>query len=160
MTDILTALSGPGKLEPYKGRDVLRTSISIRNAGDGLSAAMKIDPIELEIDDRVFVVLECVVTHHDHGPIKDTDCLELKQVLRAEAATLVDEDVVRQHLDDQAMRIERAKDAVIGRQKLPTDEELDNAHLNGEHADALVDECLSCQEESDAEEREREAANG
>ena len=136
-------------LAAYRGRDVLRTAIAIRNAGDGLSAAMGIEPKEFNIGERVFVVLECEVTHHDYLAIPDTDCLELKQVFKAHGATMVDEDLVRRHLDEQADRIARARDAASGAQRLPTEDELVYQHEQGNHF-ILFDGCPICEEEEDA----------
>lgn len=159
MTDLATALANDGsKLEGYKGRDVLRTTIAIRNAGDGLSEAMAIDPEELPIGSTVYVVLECEVDKHTHAPIKEApDCLTLKQVLKAGTATLVDASLVSQMLDEQADKITRAKEAAAGVSRLPYGEELQRAHEAGDHADGLVEGCPTCDAERDAEESEAKA---
>jgi hypothetical protein len=172
MTDLSTALSDTSGLTAYKGRDVLRTSIAIRKAGDGLSEAMGLDPVELVIGDHVFVVLDCVVAHHDYGPIKDTDCLELKQVLNAEGATLVDEELVRKHLDDQQDRVRLARERAQGVQRLgfdgdkaPDGDEMAEAealaaqHHAGVH-DELRDGCPLCDDERAALDAEARADSG
>lgn len=114
MTDIGTALANNGrKLGKYQGKDVLRTSVSIHNAGDGLSEALAIEPEELKINSTVFVVLECEVDAHDHKRMKKVPgAMELVQVLKAGTATLVDEALVRDLLDEQTKRIEDARESI------------------------------------------------
>lgn len=119
------ALANNGKkLGKYQGKDVLRTSVSIRNAGDGLSEALAIEPEELGIGKTVFVVLECEVNAHDHKRMKKVkNALELVQVLTAGNATLVDESLVRDLLDEQAAKLEAAYEEAEGIVKLPGTEE-------------------------------------
>src|SRR5688500_16882470 len=45
-TDAAGALAPTDHLTPFDGRQVLRTSIAVSNAGDGLSEALRIDPRE------------------------------------------------------------------------------------------------------------------
>lgn len=154
MSDLAAALASSERLSSYKGRDVLNTAISIRNAGDGLSEAMAIDPEELEIGTTVYVVLECEVDKHTHAPIKEApDCLTLKQVLKAGTATLVDASLVSKLLNDQAEKIRRAKEDAAGVNRLPYGDELQAQHDEGKHTE-LVDDCPSCDAEREADERE------
>ena len=140
-------------LGTFDGKDVLRTAISVTNAGDGLSEAMKVDPTLLHLDDKVYVVLECQVAKVRFDPIKDTDAVSRVHVLRAGTATMVDADLVQQQLTEQAERILLAKEAEAGIQRLPQYEAdaLDAAHDDGEHAEGLVDGCPQCEAEADAE---------
>lgn len=98
----------PNKLQPYGDRDVLTSGVKIRNAGDGLSQAMQVEPIEYPIDTVIHVVLECEVTKHTHEEIKDTDALTLIHDLKAGRATIVDRGLVEKYLDDQEQRIAEA----------------------------------------------------
>lgn len=104
-------------LGKYKGRDVVRTTIAIRNAGDGLSDAMAIEPDVLEQGSTVYVVLECTVGAHDYVPLKDkgTDLgvNELKQVLNAGTATLIDAKVVRSMIEEQAAKVRVARSEAL-----------------------------------------------
>jgi hypothetical protein len=152
VTDLATALAAnPGRLDSYKGRDVLRTTIAIRNAGDGLSEAMSIDPTELEIGDTVYVVLECEVDKHTHAPIKEApDCLTLKQVLKAGSATLVNAELVADVIERQRAAIQRAKDDANGQGRLDN-ALLERQHEAGEHRELVVG-CPLCDDELDAEE--------
>lgn len=137
-------------LSPYRGRDVLKTSLSVRKAGDGLSKAMDVDPVELEPGSTVVVALECEVTQHVHKKLDDIEGFELVQVLRAGTATLIDNKAVDAAIRDMADRVQRAEDAKKGATRLPTDEELARQHELGEHADGLVDGCAQCGDEQAA----------
>lgn len=174
--DLAAALANH-KLTPYRGRDVVRTSIKITNAGDGLSSAMRIDPVEYDPETTVYVVLECTVAKHAHMPIPDTGTYELEQSFRAGAATIVDADLVRAHIEQQQARIQAAKDNAIGKVNLegepgwlsdstgtPPTEEGDEDdeqvvmrrhHMAGRHADELMDGCPICGEERAAVEAEQ-----
>lgn len=158
MTDVATALAlTPGKLSPFDGRDVLRSTIMVTKAGDGLSEAMKIDPQEFHHGERVYVVLECEVSKVRFDPIKDTDALSRVHVLAAGNAAIVDEQLVRQVLDEQADRVQAAREAAAGVQRIPWEgDELDAvvaAHEAGEHRE-LVEGCPECDEEVAALEAE------
>lgn len=100
--------TNPDKLGRFEGHDVLSTTVAIRNTGDGLSKAMAVDPVMLKHGARVHVVLECEVEKIRHDPIDDTDGLQRVHMLKAGAAVIVDEALVRAHLDDQQRRIEEA----------------------------------------------------
>lgn len=151
MTDLATAMADNSALPPYEGQQVVRTTISIRNAGDGLSEGLGIDPQLLAIGSKVYVVLECDVDAHDHKRLKDApELLVLDQVLKAGTGTLIDADVVKEAIAQQAQKIADAKDAVKrnaeakdGVQRIPYDEELHAAHQAGLHPEP-VEGCADC----------------
>lgn len=101
--------STTSKHPTFEGRDVVSMRVAITNAGDGLSDAMLVDPVELHIGDRVFVVLEGEVTNVKYVKVKDTDVLNRVQTIRAGVATLVEEGLVKGVLDAQRLAIEKAK---------------------------------------------------
>ena len=146
MTDLASALAAP-HLSPMEGRDVLRSTIKIVRTGDGLSAALAIEPREFHHGEKVYVVVECEVTNIAFPPVKDTDALIRQHVLTAQAATIVEESLVRKVLDDQAERLLAAKEAAAGITRLPyegdEDQAMAEAHAAGEHRD-LVIECPEC----------------
>lgn len=163
MTDLATALADNSALSPYKGSDVLRTTIAVRNAGDGLSEAMGIDPVELPIGSKVVLVLECEVKAHDYERIPNTKALVLKQVLKAGTATLIDAELVQAALVEQRERIDKAKADASGQPRLvdttgqlnpeatagdpdeePEDEVLLRHHAAGQHSSGPVDGCPAC----------------
>lgn len=108
-------------LPDYGGKQVLRTKVSIRNAGDGLSEGLQVEPILYEIGTRLTVVLDVEVVKHNHGPLrgKDTDYLEVEQVLRASTAVVTEATGIRKALDRQRAKIDRAREAAAGVERLP-----------------------------------------
>lgn len=93
-------------LTPFDGRQVFATTVIITNAGDGLSDALEVDPEEYHHGDVVHVVLRCTVNKVRFDPVKDTEGLRRVHVFRAEEATVVDADLVEEHLSAQRDRIE------------------------------------------------------
>lgn len=105
-------------LGKFGGREVVAAKVKVTNAGDGLSKAVAVDPVGLDIGDKVYVVLECDVADVGFSPAKDDGRkLVRTHALKTLNATIVDEDLVRAHLDDQAERIEKA----AGVHRLPLD---------------------------------------
>lgn len=103
--------------DTFDGRDVIMTSVAVTNAGDGLSQSLAVDPREIHIGDSGVIALEYVCTKVGFVEIKDTECLNRVATLRAGAATVIDRAVVAEHLEAQALKIEKAK----GTQRLPLD---------------------------------------
>lgn len=103
------------KLTPLEGREVLSATIAIRNAGDGLSQAMEVDPTELHHGETVYVVLECLVEKLRFDPIDKSDGLQRVHMLKAGRATMVDGTIVSEALDRQQAKI----DAAQGSPQLP-----------------------------------------
>lgn len=102
------------KLHRFEGREVIGTKIAITGAGDGLSEAMSIEPEELRLGEKVFVVLEAEVSKITHTQVKDTDSLIRVQNLKAGVATLVDEDMVADVLAEQREKNRRAAEEKAG----------------------------------------------
>jgi hypothetical protein len=140
-------------LGEFDGQQVLRTTIAVTNAGDGLSDALKVDPALLHLGDKVYVVLECEVSKIRLDPIKDTDALTRVHTLRAGTATMVDADMVQAQLAEQAERIALAKEAESGVSRMfdKGEDQLLAEHEEGDHADGLVDRCPECEAERAAE---------
>lgn len=131
------------KLSSFEGREVSSAGLEIRNAAGGLNAAMKVDPEEWHHEDEVTVVMRCKVAKIRHDPIKDTDALRRVHVLDASEATVIDDSIVAEALEEQAKRIEIAN----GIHQLPI--KLQAAHDAGEHTE-LVEGCPSCDREAEA----------
>jgi hypothetical protein len=110
------------ELTSYRGHPVTGSTVAIRNTGDGLSAALAVEPVELPLQGTVHVVLECEVEKHRYDPVKDTSDYILVNMLKAGRATLVDRDLVEKYLDDQQRRIDEAK----GEPQLDLDSETDD----------------------------------
>ncbi len=136
------AAAPTSELGKFEGKPVHGTRIAVTRAGDGLSEAMKVDPIILHQGDTVYVVLECAVDKVRFDPIDKTDGVARVHLLKAGTATLIDGDAVRSALDEQRERITLAKEADQGVQRIGFD--LAAAHAAGEHEDSPVDECTAC----------------
>lgn len=101
-------------LNAYEGRDVLQATIRVTNAGDGLSTALGIDPVEYRIGQTVYVVLECEVARVQFDELKDTDCLVRVHTLRAGTGTIVDAELVADVLSTQKEKNRKARDEADG----------------------------------------------
>ena len=88
-------------LQPFESRDVLQASMRITRAGDGLSTALTIEPVELHIGDTLFVLLECTVGEVSLRPLKDTEVLVRRHTLIAGVGTVVDGKWAREAVDKQ-----------------------------------------------------------
>ena len=76
-------------LSKFEGREVVDTKMKITNAGDGLSAAMEIEPVELHLRQTVQVLLECEVSKVAFENATEGDGVIRVPTLRAGRATLV-----------------------------------------------------------------------
>lgn len=122
MTDMAEALVDKSHLQPFENKPVVKAAIEIPGAAGGLQEAMKFDPVELHQGEEVHVVLRCTVAKVRFEPIdkeEPSGAQSRVQILRAEEATLVDGDVVEEHLTIQRLRIQKAKDDAAGIQGLP-----------------------------------------
>lgn len=97
-------------LSPFENHEVVGTTISITNAGDGLSEAMKIDPVEWEHGEKVFVLLETEVAKVRFDPSKDnSENLVRVHVLKAGTATVMDAGKAKPMIAAQKKKIEEAE---------------------------------------------------
>lgn len=96
-------------LPRFEGRDVIGATIAIRKAGDGLSAALGVDPAAYHHGDKVYCVLECDVSDVQHPPAIAGNLdgpLMRKHIFTTVGATMIDEDAVREALDATAVKLE------------------------------------------------------
>lgn len=122
MTDAAGALAPIDHLADFDGRPVIRTAIAVSNAGDGLSEALRIDPREFHHGEIVHVVLECTVDQVRFVPVDAKDPsgpLVRSHRLKAGTATVVDADLVSEHIERQRLRIQAAQEAAAGIQRIP-----------------------------------------
>lgn len=118
-------------LNDFEGHEVIGTTVAITNAGDGLSAALKVDPIEYEHGDTVCVVLECEVAKVRFDPSKDDPELLIRHhVLKAGTAAVVEGSMVAPVLTETRKKIKEAE----GIQELPLDDDSDDS-AGGDSAD-------------------------
>lgn len=123
--DAVAALADQSKLEPFDGRDVVRSTIALTNAGDVLSAAMAVDPTAYHHGQEVVVILKGVVdkVRFDQLDPDDEDgALVRVHTIKAGTAVIADESLVKKvsgALNKQTDRIRRALEAVKGIDPLP-----------------------------------------
>lgn len=144
-------------LGKFEGKPVIATDVVLRGTGDGLSSAMRVDPMVHKHGERVVIAIEAIVqqVRHDPDDKSEPDGDQVRvHIMKAETATILETDAagdVQVALDAQRERIQRAKDAEEGVMRLPTDEELHAAHDAGDHAGGLVEGCADCDHERDEE---------
>jgi hypothetical protein len=106
-------MSDEAKLGSYKGHEIVGAAMKLTNAGDGLSKAMSLTPVDLDFGQRVHVVIEAVVTEHGLKPAIAGDLygpLRVVSTLKAEAATIVENATVAKILDKHKAALNRAKE--------------------------------------------------
>lgn len=148
------------ELGEFEGKAVRETTMAIHNAGDGLSEAMKTEPVIMHEGDEVYIVLRGVVSEVRFKAVKpgSTDLVRVHRV-RAGTATLIEMDVVREAIDLQEEKNTHRREQEAGVSRLPVDEHnLRGAHVLGEHADGLVDNCPLCEDEAEAAAEEEAGA--
>lgn len=161
MTDLAAAMADTSDLTPFEGRPVIRTTIKVTKAGDGLSEALSIEPEELHVGQRLRLVMDVVVdeVRFDRLLAKGTDTGQLVRVgiLEAEAATILRADIraVDKAMREQGERLRKAREqAREGKYELGDDEAMAKAvaddHAAGKHKQ-LVAGCAECDAEVEAD---------
>lgn len=121
-------------LGEYRGKPITSISIAIRNAGDGLSKSLEIAPKIVEGGDRLAVLLDGDVTHHDYEYLPKTDSYELKLVMKTETALVVDDAGSAKKLRVMRDKIDKHESAKKGQDRLGGDA-LDADKLEGDDDD-------------------------
>lgn len=112
-------------LEMYDGRDVVGVAMKLTNAGDGLSSAMKLDPVRLHHGDRVLVLVEAVVSKVGYDPATPGDLagpLKFVATLKAEAAMLTDTKANASAIDKHKGRVHKLTE-IEGQRSIDEDDE-------------------------------------
>lgn len=161
--DLAAATADTSKLSPFDGHAVVRTTISVANAGDGLSEALAIDPQEFHHGERVVVVIDGTIDLISHRPVKDApNLLTREHRLKASASTIVSPELVAEVLEQQAAKIAAAKiDAETEQRRAKGAYNLDDQamlaeHEDGQHTD-LRPGCPECDKEIAAKAAEASA---
>lgn len=111
------------KLTPFEGADVIEATIRVTNAGDGLSEAVGIEPVEYQRGDTVYVLLETEVTRVAYEAVKaDSEFLKRVHTLRAGTGTIVDANFAKESIEMQREINQRARDAAAGQGRLDDDD--------------------------------------
>jgi hypothetical protein len=111
------------KLKKFEGREVVYSAMKITKAGDGLSEALQLAPVELHHGDEVSVVLRGVVRSVNYVPLKpgddDCDLLVRSHTVVTEEITIVELDDVQGALNQAAEKLAALRDEAAGREPLP-----------------------------------------
>lgn len=94
----------------FEGRDVTHAEMALKNVGDGLSKAMKLDPVVLHHGDRVMLLVEAEVVDVSHKPAIAGDLtgpVKRVHVLRGLAAVLTDSTANAKAIQKQKGRIDK-----------------------------------------------------
>lgn len=108
------ALADNSTLGTYQDQPVLRTAVKLTKAGDGLSAALSLDPELLPIGSTGTLLVAYEVVGHTHKPVKDTECFELVQTLEARTVTRYDTKGAETAIERQRRKIDEAQMAAKG----------------------------------------------
>lgn len=140
----------------FDGREVTDRRVKITNAGDGLSKALHIDPQDIKMGQKVFVVLECEAMNVTFVVVPDDDTSVVRvQALRAGTGIIVDEALVGDMIRAQAEKNRVADERSRGIMRLPYEDDdgdvLMAEHEEGRHATTgLVEGCGHCDSEAAA----------
>lgn len=143
----------------FEGLPVLGVGIEIPNAAGGLQDPLKVDPLILHGGDVAFATFELDTRKIRFDPQYNGDDELIGwtrvHVLKVANATFIDEELVRDQLDEMAERVaerkeadELAKERKKGIRRLNFSGPIGEAHARGEHTE-LVEGCGEC----DSEER-------
>lgn len=152
--DLAAAKVDKSHLQPFDGKPVVQTTISVSNAGDGLSNALAIEPQEFHHGDRVFVVIEGEIDRVTHSPLsKDVpNMLVREHRLKAGTSTIVEGSLVAEVLEAQAAKIAAARlEAETEQRRAKGEYTLDDQAAIAEHEDGqhpeLREGCPLCDAE-------------
>lgn len=103
-------------LPAFEGVPVIYSSVAIAKAGDGLSDALKVDPIALHHGEEVWFVLRGHVAQVNHVPIKSDDSSRLvrKHRIDAEAIAIITSETGKPLLDEALAEVKRKIDESRG----------------------------------------------
>jgi len=115
-------------LQEFEDRDVVRSTVKLVGAGDGLSEPMKIEPVEFHHGDRLFVLCEATIVGVGYEPTnKDDPAGAQMRVHKAKAGsmTIVPAEIAAPLIEAQRDAILKAREEEAGIQRLALDGEDD-----------------------------------
>lgn len=96
------------KLGKHDGKEIVGCSIAVRNAGDGLSKALQVEPRIIKDGSKVYILMEGTVHGIDYKDVPNDESKTMRvHVVKAGTATLVDKEFATELLDKQAEAIEK-----------------------------------------------------
>ena len=154
--ELITDLAKIEALSPFEGTPVIATSIEVPGLSGGLNDALRVDPVEMHMEDEGVLIIKGAVKKIRFDPVKDSECVERVHIWRVVEATVVDESVVADILEAQRQRIQAAvieAEKREGIHRLPLAEVGDEddpeqvmtlQHNAGAHQDGLRRDCALC----------------
>ena len=149
-------------LGEFEGLPVLAVGIELPGAAGGLRDPLRVDPLILHGGDTAFATFELITNKVRFDPVKVDDVLigwTRVHVMGVENATFVDEELVRDQLDEMARRVAERKEAEeVAKRRESGNVNLDDAlhekdHAAGRHTE-LVQGCPECDLEQTAADAE------
>jgi len=108
-------------LPTFEGLDVQQAKVKITNAGDGLSEALKVAPVALELGDEPYYLLRGEVTQINH--VEKDELITRVHTVKASAITPVDPELASKMLEEAAAELAKAKAAADGQLMLDAENE-------------------------------------
>jgi len=107
-------------LPSFEGMQVAVSLVRLTKAGDGLSEALKVEPVALEIGDEVHYVVRAVCTGVNHKQDLKTGTLARIHTVEVQLGGIagIDADIADKALAAAADRIEAAKASMAGQTSL------------------------------------------
>lgn len=105
-------------LGEQEGEPVVGSAIALRNAGDGLSDAMAVDPVILRRKETGYAVIAWEVDHIEFPPAKKGQGVLRKHVLRATHSAIVTEEFAAQAIAASKKELIRKREEALGIQHL------------------------------------------
>lgn len=100
-------------LGEFEGHPVKEAGMEIPGVAGGLRAALLVDPVKIELDQKAYVVMElkCVKVRFVTLTREGTDYGKVQRIhiMEALTSTFVDEELVSEHLERQRERIEESQ---------------------------------------------------
>lgn len=109
----------PATLGSHEGRTVSASRVSIKAVGDGLSAAMELDPIIAKVGDRVGVYIEGEVVDVHFPRMKDTEDVARTHIIKADTGVVMDTLEMATLIEDVKDRKLLADETAAGVQRFP-----------------------------------------
>jgi hypothetical protein len=104
--------------DDFEGDRIARSTVKITKAGDGLSDALKIEPVVFHRGDTVYFVLKGKVRYAAFPPEKKDSADVVRQhIIDTEDIAIVDEAAVAKLLADNHDRVQRGLDSIAGQMR-------------------------------------------
>lgn len=132
----MPAKEGGVVLKRFEGKPVASSTIRVTKAGDGLSEALRLDPVALKHEQEVYLVLRGIVRQVNYRPIAGSDGILTRQhTVEASAVAMVTREAVEDFLAAEADRVAKMKEEADGVIRLPLEEAAGDAAMGWDEVD-------------------------